>query len=77
MCDRSKTSRAVSQINFIEFVVTPIYAQVGPASQRCCILSASLLWALHPIGCCITCASLLWAPHPIGCCIITASLCGR
>jgi hypothetical protein len=27
MCDRSKTSRAASQINFIEFVVAPIYVQ--------------------------------------------------
>jgi hypothetical protein len=29
MCDREKTSRAGSQINFIEFVVAPIYAQAG------------------------------------------------
>ena len=28
MCDRDKTSRAGSQINFIEFVVAPLYAQV-------------------------------------------------
>ncbi|KAL4448605.1 hypothetical protein ABPG75_005824 [Micractinium tetrahymenae] len=27
MCDRARTSRAGSQINFIEFVVAPIYAQ--------------------------------------------------
>lgn len=29
MCDRSKTSRAGSQVNFIEFVVAPIYAQAS------------------------------------------------
>jgi hypothetical protein len=29
MCDRDKTSRAGSQINFIEFVVAPLFAQVG------------------------------------------------
>ena len=28
MCDRTTTSRAGSQVNFIEFVVAPIYAQV-------------------------------------------------
>ena len=29
MCDRGTTGRAASQINFIEFVVAPLYAQVG------------------------------------------------
>lgn len=33
MCDREKTSRAGSQINFIEFVVAPLYAQVGWARR--------------------------------------------
>ena len=28
LCDRATTSRAQSQINFIEFVVAPIYVQV-------------------------------------------------
>ena len=44
MCDRTRTSRAASQINFIEFVVAPIYAQVG------CLVSYSS---------CITCFGTL------------------
>ncbi len=29
MCDRAKATMAQSQINFIEFVVAPLYVQVG------------------------------------------------
>lgn len=47
MCDRTRTSRAVSQINFIEFVVAPIYAQVR-GTPACRLARANALVGVPP-----------------------------
>jgi hypothetical protein len=48
MCDRDKTSRAGSQINFIEFVVAPLFAQVGASFRLWACLESTRVWPAQP-----------------------------
>lgn len=60
MCDRAKTSRAGSQVNFIEFVVAPIYAQVRYSQAP---INDMSLAAAAPRSClCTNSASRWWRP---------------
>ena len=51
LMDRSTTSLAISQINFIEFVVAPLFLQVLPPN-RLVLVTLAFPWvpAIHGIG---------------------------